>query len=148
VCGTPAGLFFLSCSSTLLAGLADSHVLRVESVRAAGRARRIPGGEPRDAPAPPAGGAALGGGRGGVGGGGNAGFLGGLNGATNTGGGGGGQGGFGIKTGGNGGSGVVIVRYPDVWTLNVGVGLTASTATVGSDKVTTFTAGTGTITFS
>jgi hypothetical protein len=32
--------------------------------------------------------------------------------------------------------------------LNVGVGLTASTATVGSDKVTTFTAGTGTITFS
>jgi hypothetical protein len=32
--------------------------------------------------------------------------------------------------------------------LNVGIGLTASTTTVGSDKVTTFTAGTGTITFS
>jgi hypothetical protein len=87
-------------------------------------------------------------GYGGAGGGGNAGYIGGIHGAVNTGGGGGGQGGFGVKAGGNGGSGVVILRYPNVWTLTVGAGLTATTADVGSDRVTTFTAGTGTITFS
>jgi hypothetical protein len=43
---------------------------------------------------------------------------------------------------------VVIVRYPSGFTINVGAGLTASTTTVGSEKVTTFTAGSGTITFS
>jgi hypothetical protein len=47
-----------------------------------------------------------------------------------------------------GGSGVVILRYSASYTIDVGAGLTASTNTVGSDKVTTFTAGTGTITFS
>jgi hypothetical protein len=43
---------------------------------------------------------------------------------------------------------VVIIRYPSVYTCTVGNGLTASTSTVGNNKVTTFTAGTGTITFS
>lgn len=47
----------------------------------------------------------------------------------------------------NGGSGVVILRYPNTYTVTIGSGLTGSTATDGSDKVTTFTAGTGTISF-
>jgi hypothetical protein len=46
-----------------------------------------------------------------------------------------------------GGSGVVILRYPKNYTITVGAGLTSTTATIGTDKVTTFTAGTGTITF-
>ena len=45
-------------------------------------------------------------------------------------------------------SGIVIVRYPNTYTVTVGAGLTSSTATDGSDKVTTFTAGTDTISFS
>ena len=49
---------------------------------------------------------------------------------------------------GAGGSGVVILRYPAGNTINVGSGLTSSTATDGDFKVTTFTAGTDTITFS
>jgi hypothetical protein len=42
----------------------------------------------------------------------------------------------------------VIVRYPSANSISVGAGLTASTTTVGANKVTTFTAGTGTISFS
>jgi hypothetical protein len=42
----------------------------------------------------------------------------------------------------------VIIRYPSSFTVSVGAGLTASTATVGANKVTTFTAGTGNISFS
>jgi hypothetical protein len=63
-----------------------------------------------------------------------------VSGTVNTGGGGG--------TDGNGGSGVVIVKYPDSYTISVGGGLTSSTATAGGFKVTTFTAGTDTISFS
>jgi hypothetical protein len=67
-------------------------------------------------------------------------------GTANTGGGGGGRVGF--TNSGNGGSGVVILRYPDYYTIsNPGGGLTFSTSTVGTDKVTTFTAGTGNIQF-
>jgi len=51
-------------------------------------------------------------------------------------------------TAGNGGSGVVILRYPSSKTITVGAGLTSSTATDGSFKVTTFTAGTDSISFS
>ena len=47
----------------------------------------------------------------------------------------------------SGGSGVVILRYPAGNTITVGSGLTSSTSTDGSDKVTTFTAGTDTISF-
>jgi hypothetical protein len=71
-------------------------------------------------------------------------------GQLNTGGGGGGaghNGGSGNRVGGNGGSGVVILRYPSDFSINFGAGLNASTATSGSDKVTTITAGTGNITF-
>ena len=70
-------------------------------------------------------------------------------GTSNTGGGGGG-GGQG-SNGGNGGSGIVILRYPDSYNITVGSGLTAGTlnASVGSnEKYSTFTAGTGTISFS
>jgi hypothetical protein len=42
----------------------------------------------------------------------------------------------------NGGSGVVILRYPDTYTITA-TGLVTSTVTVDSDKVTTITAGNG-----
>jgi hypothetical protein len=54
--------------------------------------------------------------------------------------GGGGAGNY-TGTGGNGNAGVVILRYPSYATLNIGAGLTSSTQTVASNKVTTFTAG-------
>jgi hypothetical protein len=64
-------------------------------------------------------------------------------GTVNTGGGGGGGG-----NGGAGGSGIVIIKYPDTLTItNPGGGLTSSTSTSGGFKVTSFTAGTGTIQF-
>ena len=72
-------------------------------------------------------------------------------GTANLGAGGGGAGG---QTGtpainsGAGGSGVVIVRYPNTRTITVGSGLTSSTTTDGSDKITTFTAGSDTVSFS
>jgi hypothetical protein len=51
--------------------------------------------------------------------------------------------------GGSGGSGIVALKYPDTLTIAVGAGLTASTAAPsGGFKVTTVTAGTGSITFS
>jgi hypothetical protein len=70
------------------------------------------------------------------------------NGVVNTGSGGGGRWGYGPYTGKNGGSGVVILRYPNTFTIsNPGGGLTFTTVTVSSDKVTTFTAGTGNVSF-
>ena len=95
------------------------------------------------------------GGAGGLGGGGRGGArpanpLGG-NGADGFGGGGGGTeyvNGGSTTEAGKGGSGVVILRYPSSRTLNVGAGLTSNTITVGQNKVTTFTAGSGTISFS
>jgi hypothetical protein len=43
---------------------------------------------------------------------------------------------------------VVILRYPESYNIsNPGGGLTFSTSTIGTDKVTTFTAGTGNIQF-
>ena len=69
-------------------------------------------------------------------------------GAVNTGGGGGGGCAYynpTNTTGGAGGSGIVILRYPSSFTIS---GLSGTTTTVGNDKVTTFTSGTGNITFS
>ena len=66
-------------------------------------------------------------------------------GTANTGGGGGSGAMSGTAQGGLGGSGVVILRYANTKALTIPGGLTSSTATVGSDKVTTFTAGTGNI---
>jgi hypothetical protein len=70
-------------------------------------------------------------------------------GSPNTGGGGGG----GDKqppavVGASGGSGVVILKYPSSQNISPSVGLSYTTSTVGAYKVTEFTAGTGTVTFS
>ena len=51
------------------------------------------------------------------------------------------------RYGGNGGSGIVVLRYPNTYTISQS-GLTLTTATTGTDKVTTITAGTGTVSFS
>ena len=61
----------------------------------------------------------------------------------------GGKGGQAFTVGGAGGSGVVILKYPDTFTVsNPGGGLTFSTpAAAGGFKVTTFTAGTGNVEF-
>jgi hypothetical protein len=68
-------------------------------------------------------------------------------GTANTGGGGGGYGNT-DALGAAGGSGVVIIKYPDAFTItNPGGGLTFTTASSGGFKVTTFTAGTGNIQF-
>jgi hypothetical protein len=89
-------------------------------------------------------------GLGGSGGGGNGGDSSRLatSGTTNTGSGGGG-GGWpnGQFPNGAGGSGIVTLRYPNSFTITVPGGLTATTTTVSTDKVTTFTAGTGNIQF-
>ena len=74
------------------------------------------------------------------------------NGTQNTGSGGGGapsppSGGTTYPSGA-GGSGVVILRYPSNTTISVGAGLTSSTSTSGDFKITVFTAGTDTISFS
>jgi hypothetical protein len=94
-----------------------------------------------------AGSAGAAGGSGGGGAGGTGGTTAGA-GTANTGGGGGGGANATNGRGGNGGSGIVILRYPSSRTISVGAGLTASTSTIGDNKVTTFTAGTGTISFS
>ena len=53
--------------------------------------------------------------------------------------------------GGSGGSGVVILRYPSRYSITVGFGIieaSGSPFTESTDKVSVFTGGTGTITFS
>ena len=67
------------------------------------------------------------------------------NGTANTGGGAGGNGIGGTARASHGGSGVVILRYPNTRTITIGAGLTGTTATVSTDKVTTITAGTGNV---
>jgi hypothetical protein len=37
------------------------------------------------------------------------------------------------------------LRYPDSLTITIGAGLTGTTSTVGAEKVTTITAGTGNV---
>ena len=76
-----------------------------------------------------------------IGGNGGSGSAGG-NGSTNTGSGGGGA--ANSQNAGSGGSGVVILRYSNAYTIS---GLSGTTTTVGSDKITTFTSGTGNIQF-
>ena len=78
----------------------------------------------------------------------------GLPGSANTGGGGGGGvgngPGAGPNAGGQGGSGIIIVKYPDTFTIsNPGGGLTISTpGAAGGFKVSSITAGTGNVEFS
>jgi len=70
------------------------------------------------------------------------------NGVANTGGGGGGLRGGGTISGA-GGSGIVILKYLAEYSITAGPGLTSPiTSTVGDYKVTQFTGGTDTITFS
>jgi hypothetical protein len=47
--------------------------------------------------------------------------------------------------GASGGSGIVLIKYPDTYTITLGAGLTGSTATSGGFKTTTITAGTGNV---
>jgi hypothetical protein len=44
---------------------------------------------------------------------------------------------------GAGGSGIVVLKYPDTKTITIGAGLTASTTSSGGFKLTMITAGTG-----
>jgi hypothetical protein len=83
-------------------------------------------------------------GSGGGGGGGAGAELFGSSGATNTGSGGGGA----DNGAGNGGSGLVIMKFADTRTITITGGLTSSTTTANGFKTVTFTAGTGTVTFS
>lgn len=83
-------------------------------------------------------------GPGGAGGGGGNGDA--VAGTANTGGGGSSSGNTSLSNqGAPGGSGFVALRYGSDLQITIGAGLTGSTTTVGSDKVTTFTAGTGTV---
>ena len=68
-------------------------------------------------------------------------------GAANSGDGGGSNSGSGVAAKSNGGSGVVILRYPDSYTITIGAGLTGSTTPSGNKKVTTITLGTGNVSF-
>ena len=85
---------------------------------------------------------------GGLGGGGAGGaYLPGSNGIDNTGGGGGG-GGYQNDSGGNGGSGIVILRYATADANYTATGLTPTETIDGTDTILSFTTvGTGTITF-
>ncbi len=65
------------------------------------------------------------------------------NGDANTGGGAGATAGAGTS----GGSGVVIIKYPDTRTITVGGSLTSSTVTTTDYKMTIFTAGTDNVSF-
>lgn len=72
-------------------------------------------------------------------------------GAANTGGGGGGGVHAGTYTGASGGSGVIILRYPSSNSITVGSGIVESTGspfTEGASKISVFTGGSGTFTFS
>jgi hypothetical protein len=61
---------------------------------------------------------------------------------VNTGGGGGG----GVAAAGvAGGSGIVILKYADTFTITIGSGLTGTTSSAGGFNVTSITAGTGTV---
>ena len=83
----------------------------------------------------------------GVGGNGGAQYVNATTGDVNTGSGGGGAGNY-SRQGANGGSGIVVLRYPKSYTIAVTGSLFRSTAIVGTYNVTTFTSGSGTITFS
>jgi len=71
----------------------------------------------------------------------------GSSGTANTGGGGGGSRDS-ANNGSAGGSGVVILRYSNLYTLSIGAGLSYSTQVLNDDKVTTFTGGSGSISLS
>jgi hypothetical protein len=47
-----------------------------------------------------------------------------------------------------GGSGIVIIKFPDTLNITVGAGLTSSTNTSGGFKIVSFTAGRDFVSFS
>jgi len=126
----------------------NNHILETGGIGGAGASNSITGASVTYAGGGGGGGwtgpAAGGAGGGGAGGGNN---TVGVAGTANSGGGGGGGS---DRAGGAGGSGIVIIKYPDTKKLvNDDGGLTFSTSTSVTDyKVTTFTAGTGSISFS
>ena len=67
---------------------------------------------------------------------------------ANTGGGAGGDARATAANGAAGGSGVIIVRYPNTRTITVGAGLTVVHGTDGSDKIAIFKSGSDNISFS
>jgi hypothetical protein len=69
------------------------------------------------------------------------------NGTANTGGGGGGSGDASANVAGAGGSGVVILKYSDTLTITLTTVTGTTAAPSGGFKVTTITAGTGTVSF-
>jgi hypothetical protein len=71
-----------------------------------------------------------------------------VNGSSNTGNGGSGGQQVGTRAGGNGGSGVVVFKYPNTLPdlTTIGAGLTYSLTNTGGSKIYRFTAGTGSVT--
>ena len=69
-------------------------------------------------------------------------------GTVNTGSGGGGGAQPTTSEAGAGGSGVVIIKYPDFYAISVSAGLNHMTTTSGGYRITQFLAGTGTVSFS
>jgi hypothetical protein len=49
--------------------------------------------------------------------------------------------------GAGGGSGLIIVKFPDTKNITIGAGLSWSSNQAGGFKTVTFTAGTGTVSF-
>jgi hypothetical protein len=68
---------------------------------------------------------------------------------ANTGGGGGGGASRAYnRNGSSGGSGVIILRYPNGYSISFGAGVTGTESATGSDKYAVITAGTGTVSWS
>ena len=115
---------------------AESSITGTSVIRAGGGGGGTMFGGSSSSSGTPGSGGSGGGGAGGTG----PGQSNGTNGSANTGSGGGAGG-----QGGAGGSGIVILRYPNTRTITIGAGLTGSTATDGSFKVTSLTAGSGNV---
>ena len=115
---------------------AESSITGTSVIRAGGGGGGTMFGGSSSSSGTPGSGGSGGGGAGGTG----PGQSNGTNGSANTGSGGGAGG-----QGGAGGSGIVILRYPNTRTITIGAGLTGSTATDGSFKVTSLTARSGNV---
>jgi hypothetical protein len=48
---------------------------------------------------------------------------------------------------GNGGSGYIVIRFPNTYNITIGAGLSTTQSTSGSDKIVQFHSGTDTISF-
>jgi hypothetical protein len=52
-----------------------------------------------------------------------------------------------VANGGNGGSGIVVLRYPLDYTITIGAGLTGTTQLNGRERIAIITAGAGNVSF-